>query len=268
MKRLRAQEQHAALFDLPLPEVRTSNKTFQERTRQKEKEEAALRAAERAKAVDTNSSVSATHKTEKPIPPTKTFTSSDVTNLEVLQLTLQEAFFLQYGVGCLSLHTSTEDVITPITVEAAWRMYCQVSTGGIATSAVPLRPDNPFIINYVAYHHYRSLGWVVKTGVKFAADFLLYRRGPVFNHAEYAMMILPSYHRDDEPSTPPTMAWHKLSSINRVSTQVKKTVIICYVSIPSFKTCTNDTLSSPKCIQHYSVREVSLTRFIPNRNRD
>lgn len=46
------------------------------------------------------------------------------------------------------------------------------------------RPDNPFLINYVAYHHFRSIGWVVKTGLKFCCDYLLYKRGPVFSHAE------------------------------------------------------------------------------------
>lgn len=47
-----------------------------------------------------------------------------------------------------------------------------------------LRLDNPFLINYVVYHHYRSLGWVVKGGIKFCVDYLLYKRGPVFSHAE------------------------------------------------------------------------------------
>lgn len=45
-------------------------------------------------------------------------------------------------------------------------------------------PDNPFILHYAALHHYRSLGWVIKSGVKFCADYLLYKRGPVFSHAE------------------------------------------------------------------------------------
>lgn len=51
-------------------------------------------------------------------------------------------------------------------------------------SRAHLRPDNPFLINYVFLHHYRSLGWVVKNGVKFCVDYLLYKRGPVFHHAE------------------------------------------------------------------------------------
>lgn len=48
----------------------------------------------------------------------------------------------------------------------------------------PTRFDNPFLINYVVYHHYKSLGWVVKGGIKFCVDYLLYKRGPVFSHAE------------------------------------------------------------------------------------
>lgn len=47
------------------------------------------------------------------------------------------------------------------------------------------RFDNPFLIHYAAYHYYRSHGWVVKGGIKFCVDYLLYKRGPVFQHAEY-----------------------------------------------------------------------------------
>ena len=46
------------------------------------------------------------------------------------------------------------------------------------------RFDNPFLIHYAAYHYYRSHGWVVKGGIKFCVDYLLYKRGPVFQHAE------------------------------------------------------------------------------------
>ena len=53
-----------------------------------------------------------------------------------------------------------------------------------------LQYDNPFLMHYVVYHHYRSLGWVVKGGLKFCVDYLLYKRGPVFSHAEYALFRL------------------------------------------------------------------------------
>lgn len=54
-----------------------------------------------------------------------------------------------------------------------------------------LQFDNPFLINYVVYHHYRSLGWVVKGGIKFCVDYLLYKRGPVFTHAEWVCCLIP-----------------------------------------------------------------------------
>lgn len=59
------------------------------------------------------------------------------------------------------------------------------------------RFDNPFLVNYVVYHHYRSLGWVVKSGIKFCTDLLLYKRGPVFAHAECAQMYVPAALADD-----------------------------------------------------------------------
>ena len=51
-----------------------------------------------------------------------------------------------------------------------------------------LQFDNPFLINYIVYHHYRSLGWVVRGGIKFCVDYLLYKRGPVFAHAEFVLV--------------------------------------------------------------------------------
>lgn len=52
------------------------------------------------------------------------------------------------------------------------------------------RFDNPFLVNYAVYHHYRSLGWVVRNGIKFCVDYLLYKRGPAFHHAEYVQLAV------------------------------------------------------------------------------
>ena len=113
-----------------------------------------------------------------------------------------------------------------------------------------LRFDNPFLINYVVYHHYRSLGWVVKGGIKFCVDFLLYKRGPVFAHAEWvlsntqcyphslfthrlALVVLPVYEDpDDQRSSSVDLqnsspfSWSWLSTINRVNSQVQKVCIV------------------------------------------
>ncbi|XP_061640950.1 tRNA-splicing endonuclease subunit Sen2 isoform X2 [Phyllopteryx taeniolatus] len=65
---------------------------------------------------------------------------------EYLQLGLEEAFFLVYSLGCLSVHLEQE----PLSIAQLWRRF------------VSLRPD--FVSAYAAYHHFRSRGWVPKGG--------------------------------------------------------------------------------------------------------
>lgn len=77
----------------------------------------------------------------------------------------------------------------PMTLQQIWIAFQNSHTPSWLPSILQPPPqsnnfDNPFLINYVVYHHYRSLGWVVKGGIKFCVDYLLYKRGPVFHHAE------------------------------------------------------------------------------------
>jgi tRNA-splicing endonuclease subunit Sen2 len=37
-----------------------------------------------------------------------------------------------------------------------------------------IKMDNTFIVNYVAYHYYRSKAWVIKDGIKFGVDYSMY----------------------------------------------------------------------------------------------
>ena len=74
-----------------------------------------------------------------------------------------------------------------MSLQEVWLAFqtCHMNPGGSDLEPpLQLRPENPFIVNYVVYHHYRSLGWTVKSGLKFCVDYLLYKRGPVFDHAE------------------------------------------------------------------------------------
>jgi tRNA-splicing endonuclease subunit Sen2 len=80
----------------------------------------------------------------------------------------------------------------PLTVQQIWLKFQTVHLPPALTEQdpQPLQFDNPFLIYYVVYHHFRSLGWVVKGGLKFCVDYLLYKRGPVFHHAECASFTL------------------------------------------------------------------------------
>jgi len=141
----------------------------------------------------------------------------------------------------------------PMSLQQIWTAF---QMAGLPPQIPPnltqqLRFDNPFLINYVVYHHYRSLGWVVKGGIKFCVDYLLYKRGPVFTHAEWvssntyfcplspidtpyrlALVVLPVYEDPDDqksssidlPNSSP-FSWSWLSTINRVNSQVQKVCI-------------------------------------------
>ncbi|KAF5338645.1 hypothetical protein D9611_012806 [Ephemerocybe angulata] len=226
----------------------------------------------------------ATWKPSQPIRPETPITPAEVDitdnldeepleNIEHMQLTLQEAFFLLWNLDCLTvLHP---DTLEPMSLKDLWIAFQRAHLPIEIEAPQPLRFDNPFLINYAVYHHYRSLGWVVKGGIKFCVDYLLYKRGPVFSHAEFAMAVLPVYEdpedQEDAPSnlqnaTP--FAWSWLSTINRVNSQVQKTLVLVYVTIPSRKRVSASVLESPACFTQYSVREVILRRFIPARMRD
>ncbi|KAF8492499.1 hypothetical protein JB92DRAFT_3002755 [Gautieria morchelliformis] len=194
-------------------------------------------------------------------------------NLEHLQLTLQEAFFLLWCLDCLRvLDMNTQEFMT---LSEIWTAFQRAHLTLPPSVSEKPRFDNPFLVNYAVYHHYRSLGWVVRSGIKFCVDYLLYKRGPVFHHAEFGVTVCPVYEDTEDQSNSPfdlpnttPFSWSWLSTINRVNTQVQKTLILAYVTIPSSRRVDITLLSSPACLAHFSVREVVLRRFVPARMRD
>ncbi|OSD02963.1 hypothetical protein PYCCODRAFT_1389051 [Trametes coccinea BRFM310] len=195
-------------------------------------------------------------------------------NVEHLQLTLQEAWFLLWNLDCLTVldpHTNK-----PMTLSQIWHTFLTAHPiPPLLRADAEQRFDNPFLVHYAAYHHYRALGWVVKGGIKFCVDYLLYKRGPVFHHAEFAVVVIPVYEDPEDQASSPftlsnadTFSWTWLSTVNRVNSQVQKTLILTYVTIPARSRVSPDLLSSPACLAHFSVREVVLRRFIPARMRD
>jgi tRNA-splicing endonuclease subunit Sen2 len=141
------------------------------------------------------------------------------------------------------------------------------------------------MLSYVVYHHFRSLGWVVRSGIKFGVDFLLYNRGPVFSHAEFAIIILPSYGHPhyfkpevdrEEIEAKEKKSWWWLHCVNRVQSQVKKSLLMVYVEVPPPASSDDnggemknrETNDISGLLKMYRVREVSLKRWIPNRTRD
>jgi len=220
----------------------------------------------------------------KPAKPTQILTSEDSgrsaeaadikLDEEHLQLNPEEVFFLTYGLGILEV----SDQGIPIPTSSLFKLFCHQSTS--PSPDIPsIQPDDPFLLRYVVYHHFRSLGWVVRPGVKFAVDYLLYNRGPVFSHAEFAVMIIPSYSHAYWLKNPERKAnvqqkekrdWWWLHRINRVQTQVHKSLILVYVEVPPpfHGVGTSYKLGVGNVLKRYNVREFALRRWVANRNRD
>jgi tRNA-splicing endonuclease subunit Sen2 len=193
-------------------------------------------------------------------------------NEEHLQLSTEEAFFLVYALGALRVVDRDNNVSIP--TPSLFSLLRHHSYYPARHDSSSLEADDPFMISYVVYHHFRSLGWVVRSGVKFGTDYLLYNRGPVFSHAEFAVIIIPSYsdpywseteERREYAANKQARSWWWLHCVNRVQAQVKKSLVICYVEVPPPDDSSEDIGAE---LGRYRVREFMLRRWVPNRTRD
>ncbi|GAN09491.1 tRNA-splicing endonuclease subunit sen2 [Mucor ambiguus] len=162
-------------------------------------------------------------------------------DVERFQLDLYEAFFLAYALNALSIANPGDQL--PLSRADCWTTFC--------------RANPAFHSHYVVYHFYRSLGWVPKAGSKFGVDFVLYQSGPSFRHADYAVVVIPlANNKLEEPKS-----WDWLLRLNRICTQVKKTLILCYVTMP-------DDTTSFSNLDDYGIRQVIYKRWSPQKNRE
>ncbi|XP_074861434.1 tRNA-splicing endonuclease subunit Sen2 isoform X2 [Carettochelys insculpta] len=165
---------------------------------------------------------------------------------EYLQLSLEEAFFLVYALGCLSIYYNEE----PLTILKLWEIFSEV------------QPN--FRTTYMAYHYFRSKGWVPKVGLKYGTDLLLYRKGPPFYHASYSVIAeLVNDNFEGSPHRP--LNWMSLSGLNRTTINVSKELILCYL----IKSCdmTEKEMLSPECLKRIKVQELIINRWVSSRER-
>uniref|UniRef100_A0A2K5SI71 tRNA-splicing endonuclease subunit Sen2 n=1 Tax=Cebus imitator TaxID=2715852 RepID=A0A2K5SI71_CEBIM len=158
----------------------------------------------------------------------------------------EEAFFLVYALGCLSIYYEKE----PLTIVKLWKAFTVVQP--------------TFRTTYMAYHYFRSKGWVPKVGLKYGTDLLLYRKGPPFYHASYSVITeLVDDHFEGSPRRP--FSWKSLAALSRVSVNVSKELMLCYLIKPS--TMTDKEMESPECMKRIKVQEVILSRWVSSRER-
>ncbi|BGP41250.1 tRNA splicing endonuclease subunit sen2 [Rhodotorula kratochvilovae] len=235
------------------------------------------------------------------------------------QLQPEEAFFLIFALNSLALTVSDPFADPPTFASSSPRISILSSFRLFLLSACPSLPptlasppsgadprlarlDSPFLLAYAAYHHFRSMGWVVRSGVKFCVDWVLYGQGgPVGGHAEFAVLVLPTYVDPADAASNPFRShsalavhqqggaegelehlqgegerrnsWRWFHTVNRVCSGVKKTLVLLHVVIPSLSSLPSSdpewvTRNPAQALAMLEMREVVVRRFLAGRMRD
>ncbi|KAK3328200.1 hypothetical protein B0T19DRAFT_475840 [Cercophora scortea] len=198
---------------------------------------------------------------------------AELPDKEHFQLAPEEAFFLSFALGALS-------VLDPVTrapmpndqLLTLFRANSYFPPKATDSAMAGLQPSDPFLVQYAVYHHFRSLGWVPRHGIKFGVDFILYQRGPVFDHSEFGVIIMPSFSHPlwkEYEHEAPRKSWSWLMGVNRVLAHVLKGLVLVYVDIPPpsvFDEMVRDG-GIAAALKKFTIREVMVRRFSVNRNR-
>ncbi|KAJ1901911.1 tRNA splicing endonuclease subunit sen2 [Kickxella alabastrina] len=183
--------------------------------------------------------------------------SEEASEMEPTQLSPYECLFL-CDTGCLVPRDSATNAI--LSANDLWKLFDSL--------------EADFEIKYAAYYYYRSKGWTVRSGIKFGSDFLLYNNGPAHSHAQYSVVVR---HRkclsDKEIDTQENEedgdggesrrlvdTWQYMFALTRVTAQVQKTLVVCYVDSPESQ-CLADRMD----LCQYAIEEQVISRFNPNR---
>ncbi|KAK9918764.1 hypothetical protein WJX75_006707 [Coccomyxa subellipsoidea] len=128
-----------------------------------------------------------------------------------ITLSLEEAFFLAYALGALTVSQTSPDTssTSALTCEELWR------------TCLGLKPD--FKQSYIPFHHFRSKGWVVRPGAQYGVDYVLYSKHPADVHSSYCLLSLMGR------KNPSFLSWNDIEAANRNSTQNGKQLLLLYV---------------------------------------
>ena len=184
---------------------------------------------------------------------------------DVLQLSAEEALYLAAATASARLtivQTSSpgiDDIAFPIPPDAilsAERVY------SLAT-----QNDAAFSQRLSVYCYLRRRGWVVRSGLKYGVDFVVYPNSPAHEHAAFGVVI-----RDRKSD----MGWRLIHTLTRLSTLVAKGLVLCSVRdenkiVPSssFKD-SDERVVEPSALNlaiHASVDEVHVRRWVPEKTR-
>ncbi|KAJ2608533.1 tRNA splicing endonuclease subunit sen2 [Coemansia sp. RSA 1804] len=222
----------------------------------------------------------------------------EASRMEPLQLSPYEALFLS-DIGCLEATDAGNSSVR----------YGYADLWHILAATAPCRGGeaDDFALRYAAYYYYRAKGWVVRCGIKFGSDFLLYAEGgPTKSHAPYSVIVRrldsaaptttttattttdggdseQTRQNQDGAERPRGLAesWQYMFALNRVTAQAKKSLLVCYVGIPNTCAGENEEMEEgsimhghvkaqrrPPDLHAFRIQEFVVQRFNPNKWRE
>lgn len=234
--------------------------------------------------------------------------------LKAVRLGLEEAFFLHHVLGCLAVHDPAPAASAAAAATPASGQPQQAATGGRAAQQAPdsqqlrrldgqdlwhwcVAADARFPTVYAAYQHLRGKGWVVRAGMLYGMDFVLYRLHPAVVHSDFFVLVAPQVGGQAQqpeaaaagsrgaassgagaaaaptaaaellaangagPGSWPAMSWIDVQIAQRLARQVFKRLVMLHVVVGP-----GAALGSVSMLQHVRVCEVIVQRFVPNIN--
>jgi len=234
-----------------------------------------------------------------------------ITSRTTLHLELCEAFFLSYGLGCLTvtdgslpetgdgMEVSARDPWELAReqlgrLQSPWkggrlgygetkdsrgnkRDSCLVAKEQFSTGDLERRGgqlgllqmwdrfcnlEKDFPLRYRVYHHYRTEGWVPRSGYKFGCDWALYKQGPAFYHATYTVRV-EGVDRVSGEVLHHTLHWRDILARTRVAATIKKELLLVRVSVWGDRR----DWSSPHCLGSMAVKSTRVRRWLPGEER-
>jgi hypothetical protein len=122
--------------------------------------------------------------------------TDDLQQLQLVQLSCQEAFFLAHVLACCSVFAvqqvpeqcqqqqqhpqQQQQGQQPLAPAELWS-WCRSNAPGGALA---------FVSRYAAYKHFRCKGWLPLPGLLYGADYVLYKLHPEWAHSDFLVLVL------------------------------------------------------------------------------
>lgn len=202
------------------------------------------------------------------------------TQEESLLLSAEEIVFLQYYLKCITVKYQGTfidhvNMWTRLALCGSQHLTFEEMESLIKSTpivdqrelCIDLVSSNDFLRRFVAYYFYRRQCIVVRSGIKYGTDYMLYTHGPALDHGFACVDV-----KVITPSIDPRIEWSDFFGSVRVCASVKKRYRICFLRLlvpeNGLLTWVTGIYSNPdKSLNAFSVEEVEYSRWVPSRTR-